>query len=56
MNLLHVLVLGGLIWIVYGAIDPVTVFLYNKGKIIVGFLIGVFKVLIRVFNPAYPVG
>ena len=38
------------------ATDPVTASGTNKGKIIVGFLIGIFAVLIRVFNPAYPEG
>ena len=38
------------------ATAPVTASGTNKGKIIVGFLIGIFAVLIRVFNPAYPEG
>ena len=36
------------------ATDPVTGSQTNKGKYIYGFLIGVFAILIRVFNPAYP--
>ena len=38
------------------ATDPVTAAQTNKGKYIVGFLIGVFAIIIRVFNPAYPEG
>ena len=38
------------------ATDPVTGSQTNKGKYIYGFLIGVFAILIRVFNPAYPEG
>lgn len=59
MNLpAHVhLVLGGFAFgAVFMATDPVTASGTNKGKIIVGFLIGIFAVLIRVFNPAYPEG
>ena len=37
------------------ATDPVT-WCRTNSKIIVGFLIGIFAVLIRVFNPAYPEG
>jgi len=59
MNLpahLH-LILGGFAFgAVFMATDPVTASQTNRGKIIVGFLIGVFAVLIRVFNPAYPEG
>ena len=51
------LVLGGFAFgAVFMATDPVTASQTNKGKIIVGFLIGVFAILIRVFNPAYPEG
>ena len=51
------LVLGGFAFgAVFMATDPVTASSTNKGKIIVGFLIGIFAVLIRVFNPAYPEG
>ena len=38
------------------ATDPVTGSQTNKGKYIYGFLIGVFAIMIRVFNPAYPEG
>ena len=51
------LILGGFAFgAVFMATDPVTASSTNKGKIIVGFLIGIFAVLIRVFNPAYPEG
>ena len=38
------------------ATDPVTGSQTNRGKYIYGFLIGVFAIVIRVFNPAYPEG
>ena len=38
------------------ATDPVTAAHTNTGKFIYGFLIGLFAILIRVFNPAYPEG
>ena len=38
------------------ATDPVTASQTNFGKYIYGFLIGIFAILIRVFNPAYPEG
>ena len=41
---------------VFMATDPVTASQTNKGKYIYGFLIGVFAILIRTFNPAYPEG
>ena len=51
------LILGGFAFgAVFMATDPVTASGTNKGKFIVGFLIGVFAILIRVFNPAYPEG
>ena len=51
------LILGGFAFgAVFMATDPVTASGTNRGKIIVGFLIGVFAILIRVFNPAYPEG
>ena len=54
---LHQLVLGGFVFgAVYMATDPVTASQTNRGKFIYGFLIGVFAILIRVFNPAYPEG
>ena len=36
--------------------DPVSATHTETGKWIYGFLIGIFTVLIRVFNPAYPEG
>ena len=51
------LVIGGLAFgAVFMATDPVTASHTGTGKWIYGFLIGVFTVLIRVFNPAYPEG
>jgi len=42
--------------IVFMATDPVSATQTVKGKWIYGFLIGIFCILIRVFNPAYPEG
>ncbi len=42
--------------IVFMATDPVTAAQTNKGKYIYGFLVGLFAIMIRVFNPAYPEG
>ncbi len=54
---LHHLVLGGFAFgAIFMATDPVTAAQTNKGKFIYGFLIGIFAILIRVFNPAYPEG
>ena len=51
------LILGGFAFgAVFMATDPVTAAQTNKGKYIVGFLIGVFAIIIRIFNPAYPEG
>ena len=51
------LVVGGFAFgLVFMATDPVSGAQTNKGKWIYGFLIGVFCILIRVFNPAYPEG
>ncbi len=51
------LVTGGLAFgAVFMATDPVTAAQTATGKWIYGFLIGIFTVLIRVFNPAYPEG
>lgn len=52
----HLLVGGLAFGIVFMATDPVSGAQTNKGKWIYGFLIGVFSILIRVFNPAYPEG
>jgi Na+-transporting NADH:ubiquinone oxidoreductase subunit B len=51
------LVMGGFAFgTVYMATDPVTAAHTERGKWMYGFLIGVFTVMIRVFNPAYPEG
>lgn len=51
------LVIGGLAFgAVFMATDPVTAAQTNLGKIIYGLGIGIFCVLIRVVNPAYPEG
>ncbi|MBL4655392.1 MAG: RnfABCDGE type electron transport complex subunit D, partial [Bacteroidia bacterium] len=51
------LIIGGFAFgAVYMATDPVTATQTNKGKYFYGFLIGVFAIMIRVFNPAYPEG
>ncbi len=41
---------------VFMATDPVTAAQTNRGKLIYGFLAGLFSILIRVVNPAYPEG
>jgi len=53
---MHLLIGSFLFGIVFMATDPVSAAQTNKGKLIYGFLIGVFAVLIRVVNPAYPEG
>ncbi|MBP9924543.1 MAG: NADH:ubiquinone reductase (Na(+)-transporting) subunit B [Cyclobacteriaceae bacterium] len=51
------LVIGGLAFgAVFMATDPVTAAQTESGKWVYGLLIGIFTVLIRVFNPAYPEG
>lgn len=52
----HLLVGGLAFGIVFMATDPVSAAQTFKGKWIYGILIGVFCILIRVFNPAYPEG
>ena len=52
----HLIIGGFAFGAVFMATDPVTGSQTNKGKYIYGFLIGVFAILIRVFNPAYPEG
>lgn len=53
----HHLVLGGFAFgAVFMATDPVSATQTNTGKYIYGFLIGLFAILFRVFNPAYPEG
>jgi len=51
------LVMGGFMFgAVFMATDPVSSAQTNKGKYIYGFLLGIFAIMIRVFNPAYPEG
>lgn len=51
------LVIGGLAFgAVFMATDPVTASQTETGKWIYGLLIGIFTVMVRVFNPAYPEG
>lgn len=52
----HLLMGGFLFGAVFMATDPVTSAQTNTGKYIYGFLVGVFAILIRVLNPAYPEG
>lgn len=52
----HLIIGGFAFGVVFMATDPVTGSQTNKGKWIYGFLIGLFSILIRVFNPAYPEG
>ncbi len=53
----HHLIMGGFAFgAVYMATDPVTGAQTLKGQYIYGFLIGLFAILVRVFNPAYPEG
>lgn len=50
-------VMGGLAFgVVFMATDPVSAAQTETGKWIYGFLIGVFTIIIRVTNPAYPEG
>lgn len=51
------LVMGGFAFgAVYMATDPVSASQTERGKWIYGFLIGVFSIMLRVLNPAYPEG
>ena len=52
----HLMVGGFAFGIVFMATDPVSAAQTQKGKWIYGLLIGLFCILIRVFNPAYPEG
>lgn len=47
---------GFLFGLVYMATDPVSAAQTGVGKVIYGFLVGFFAIMIRVFNPAYPEG
>lgn len=56
-NWMNHLVVGGFAFgIVFMATDPVSAAQTTQGKWIYGILVGVFCILIRVFNPAYPEG
>jgi Na+-transporting NADH:ubiquinone oxidoreductase subunit B len=56
-NWFNQLIVGGFAFgIVFMATDPVSAAQTLKGKWIYGILVGVFCILIRVFNPAYPEG
>ena len=52
----HMIVGGFAFGIVFMATDPVSAAQTNKGKWIYGILTGIFCIMIRVFNPAYPEG
>ena len=52
----HLVVGGFAFGIVFMATDPVSAAQTNKGKWIYGILVGIFCILIHVFNPAYPEG
>jgi len=52
----HLIVGGFAFGIVFMATDPVSAAQTQKGKWIYGVLVGVFCIMIRVFNPAYPEG
>ncbi|MCB0374756.1 MAG: RnfABCDGE type electron transport complex subunit D, partial [Sinomicrobium sp.] len=52
----HLLVGGFAFGIVFMATDPVSAAQTTRGKWIYGLLVGVFCIMIRVFNPAYPEG
>ena len=52
----HLVVGGFAFGIVFMATDPVSAAQTNRGKWIYGVLVGIFCIMIRVFNPAYPEG
>jgi Na+-transporting NADH:ubiquinone oxidoreductase subunit B len=54
--LTQVMMGGFLFGLVFMATDPVTSAQTNRGKWIYGILVGMFAIMIRVFNPAYPEG
>lgn len=54
---IHQIAMGGFMFgMVFMSTDPVTAASTNKGKLIYGFFGGLFSIMIRVFNPAYPEG
>ena len=52
----HLVVGGFAFGVVFMATDPVSAAQTNLGKWVYGILVGIFCILIRVFNPAYPEG
>ncbi len=52
----HLFAGGFMFGLVFMATDPVSAAQTEVGKIIYGFFIGLFCIMIRVFNPAYPEG
>ena len=52
----HLFAGGFMFGLVFMATDPVSASQTEVGKIIYGFFIGLFCIMIRVFNPAYPEG
>jgi Na+-transporting NADH:ubiquinone oxidoreductase subunit B len=52
----HLVVGGFAFGVVFMATDPVSAAQTEKGKWIYGVLVGIFCIMIRVFNPAYPEG
>tara|TARA_B100000686_G_C16805306_1_gene989676 strand:+ start:10892 stop:12049 length:1158 start_codon:yes stop_codon:yes gene_type:complete len=56
-NWINHLIVGGFAFgIVFMATDPVSAAQTQNGKWIYGILVGIFCIMIRVFNPAYPEG
>jgi Na+-transporting NADH:ubiquinone oxidoreductase subunit B len=57
VNPLDQIMAGGFMFgLVFMATDPVSAAQTEVGKIIYGFFVGFFSIMIRVFNPAYPEG
>ena len=52
----HLIVGGFAFGIVFMATDPVSAAQTTRGKWVYGILVGIFCIMIRVFNPAYPEG
>lgn len=52
----HLIVGGFAFGVVFMATDPVSAAQTTRGKWIYGVLVGIFCIMIRVFNPAYPEG
>lgn len=57
VNPLDQIMAGGFMFgLVFMATDPVSAAQTDVGKVIYGFFVGFFSIMIRVFNPAYPEG